>query len=243
MNIFNKLACKITKQRICPCVGNTNESTITYNTPTHQSISNQTSNSERKSVKMNLFNEPKTVDNPIVPVEESIDISKLPLLITSPEINRQNKFQFISPISITSNMNGTVSLYDSDIQEDHDELTNSAFTNELYDSPRLNRTENLFKDSSLGYNSSDFQSAHSSYFNRSDSSSTLSTTSSFNQTSDVYVCSFSYSAKDNTELSIYNSECFNILHQKDDLMLVINVNDKSKFGYVPKSCLTRILNK
>lgn len=184
-------------------------------------------------------------------LDESLNISKLPLLFVTPENTRINRTSTInhlktnviqyhlveSPIESNTAQSNTISTMD---------LTNdltyyNAFSNQLYVSPLIQR-KNRSINSTSSFDSQTFQDELSANCSESEQFYTVNGSFFDNDTtenSQVYVCCQSFQATESNELSLDIAEKVKLIYSKEEFCLVQHLAN-GKRGFVPKSSISAI---
>ena len=175
-------------------------------------------------------------------LDESLNISKLPLLFVTPEktrINRTSTVNYLRTSAIQFQL--VTSPIESNMDITYDLTCYNAFSNQLYDSPLICRNNrSINSTSSLG--SQTFQDELSS--NCSESEQFYTVNGSFfdndtNENSQVYVCCESFQSTESNELSIDIAEKVKLIYSKEDLCLVQSLAN-GKRGFVPKYTISSL---
>lgn len=196
---------------------------------------------KKQKANLNLNNCKLLISNPqfqSTQIEQTIDDSIYFSILSSAD----NK---VSSTMINNNYQDHFTL---DLTTSQIELTNnetistdstSAFTNSLYFSPVINRNRASINSTSSSYasitddetsfDSNDFQSVKSSFFNIQ----SLLTEDS----EQLYVCCVPFEAKIQGDLSLTYSERIKLIHLNNEYSLVQNISTK-QCGYVPNNCIT-----
>jgi hypothetical protein len=198
---------------------------------------------KKQSAQLNLqshFNKNEMND---VIEDSSVDISKFPLLIATPEKKRCTKltstqldFDSIDYQQVECVKSPTFSqIIESKNFVDFEDIHN-AYANYLYESPDFKKRDNSISKVNFLQNSSDFES------HGFDSSDTLCNETIINfeliSEENIYVCSASYEAMSDVELTIHFAERLKLIQHapNSNLCLVQNIQTR-RYGYVPKWCL------
>ncbi|CAF0952726.1 unnamed protein product [Brachionus calyciflorus] len=194
---------------------------------------------KKSTATVNLF---KKSPNKVSQLEQTtMNISQFPMLINSPEINQKVARTCIESSTIFTDEEQSPSMsgiYRQDSLETQLESTtsdygsnlSSAFSNVMYESPQCqNHNSTRFsqmEQDSFGFISNDFHSANTNMF-----------TEDIHESNELYVCCVSYSALNQSELSIEFSERLELIQGSEykykDFCLVKNVITNES-GYVPK---------
>lgn len=199
---------------------------VDFQTPVK--CTNQTKTLKKNRARLNLFNEKNDQSDKFSCDQSTLDISKFPFLITSPQLNDTFSFaQFESSEIFES----TTSDYGSNIS--------SAFSNVLYESPECRQNTTRFSQMeivSFGFDSKDFQSANSLLFAENEFSSECNQ-SNINQ--DIFVCKLSYEAKSSKELTINFSDRLAVLNENEQICFVKNIIT-NQYGFVPCNTICKL---
>ena len=204
--------------------------------------------SAQRSLKKQLAQ--ANLNNQNVYLDESLNISKLPFLLVTPEkvrINRtstlNNRHREIplqletSPIDTSERRSETISIveYSSQCTDDY---SDNAFANLLYFSPVSNRTSiesfTLLSHTLHGESfnsvaeSEKFYTVNGSFFDNE-----------LQQDTQMYACCHTFHATDADQLSLQISDKVRIVYSKGDQCLVQHVAS-GKRGFVPSSVISSL---